>query len=525
MRACRLGVVDPSNSVARLLLEPFDKAVAAAILSDNLSSCLLLPLLADPGSSNPSSPISSRQSYKRLKAPGCSDACFLRAQVRGGHAGSPTIDGVALQFGQFSSPAPCRHHSFFLVASPSPGTTGSCTDLRAWCCDTIDTTRQVPLEAGGFGGSSSPRMAARLDIPHMGVKMVASVNFIALHSPVAGKVWLFAAKLQDPKAGDSSGSLLLLSCALLDCSAAPVYSIHLSMQHLLIGEIGRVRVFPLRPLVKGRSLSARQKLAIDSTVAALPPPCGDDNKQAATRVHAPLNGLYEKYLFNSVVVKKNGFRDLSQDDSSSLDDEFVPEVGKCGDKDCDHRAAKSSPNHQKNGVMSLKHCEEAAVQAIREAQQSISVALTGMEQVVAIHPLSATAFLALDSSGKLQLMSFKRSIFAKGRARSSKSAVVRVDTRSVEVPFRVSSLAVVPCATDTGGVRTLWLSDGKNSVYVLAVPEDMHSVDGAIAPRGCMRVMQVLFVGAGTESLVALSPETVLALSEGALVAYVKAAS
>lgn len=49
-------------------------------------------------------------------------------------------------------------------------------------------------------------------------------------------------------AGD--GAVSLVKCASIECTA-PIYSMRVCMRVLILGEQDGVRVFPLRPLVKG----------------------------------------------------------------------------------------------------------------------------------------------------------------------------------------------------------------------------------------------------------------------------------
>ena len=52
--------------------------------------------------------------------------------------------------------------------------------------------------------------------------------------------------------------LHLVKCAIVDCNG-PIYDLHVSLQYLLVGQLGGVRVWPLRPLIKGHITSKKKK--------------------------------------------------------------------------------------------------------------------------------------------------------------------------------------------------------------------------------------------------------------------------
>lgn len=58
--------------------------------------------------------------------------------------------------------------------------------------------------------------------------------------------------------GKEKVSVDLLKCAVVDCDL-PIYSIGMSMGVMVLGEIGGVRVFPMRMLVKGGEFKGKRK--------------------------------------------------------------------------------------------------------------------------------------------------------------------------------------------------------------------------------------------------------------------------
>lgn len=87
-------------------------------------------------------------------------------------------------------------------------------------------------------------------VPHgVSIRLFGSVNFFAMYSISSKKIWVFAVRMVE--SGDSGLSLKLMRCAEIECSK-PVFSISVSFGFLVLGEENGVRVFRLRPLVKGQ---------------------------------------------------------------------------------------------------------------------------------------------------------------------------------------------------------------------------------------------------------------------------------
>lgn len=85
-----------------------------------------------------------------------------------------------------------------------------------------------------------------------GVKVVGGVNVLVVHSIAENEIWVLGIKMCE------NGVVGLVKCAVILC-AFPVYEINVSMGVLVIGEVGGVRVFPLRVLVKGGCLQKKKK--------------------------------------------------------------------------------------------------------------------------------------------------------------------------------------------------------------------------------------------------------------------------
>lgn len=85
------------------------------------------------------------------------------------------------------------------------------------------------------------------EVPHgVSVKLVGGINVFALHSVSNSKIWVFALRMLD-----EFQVVKLMKCAVIDCTL-PIFSMHISYSYLVLGEENGVRVFQLRPLLKGR---------------------------------------------------------------------------------------------------------------------------------------------------------------------------------------------------------------------------------------------------------------------------------
>lgn len=101
------------------------------------------------------------------------------------------------------------------------------------------------------GVSFDEKLGVLLDINHgVGLKLVGSVNFFAMHSFSSSKIWVFGVKLMDGD-DDDGVRVKLMRCAVIEC-CKPVWSLSLSFGFMILGEDNGVRVLNLRSLVKGK---------------------------------------------------------------------------------------------------------------------------------------------------------------------------------------------------------------------------------------------------------------------------------
>lgn len=100
------------------------------------------------------------------------------------------------------------------------------------------------------------KLGVLVDVNHgISVRLSGSVNFFAMYSVSSSKILVFAVRTVgedgDEDGGEDGVVLKLMRCAVIECSK-PVFSISVSSGFLILGEESGVRVFNLRPLVKGR---------------------------------------------------------------------------------------------------------------------------------------------------------------------------------------------------------------------------------------------------------------------------------
>ncbi|XP_019442785.1 PREDICTED: uncharacterized protein LOC109347406 [Lupinus angustifolius] len=101
-----------------------------------------------------------------------------------------------------------------------------------------------------------PNLGVLVNSKHgVSIRVSGSVNYFAMYSVSAAKVWVFALRIDDDD--DGCGEVVrLMRCAVIECSR-PVWSISVSFGMLLLGEENGVRVFGLRRLVKGKVKKVR----------------------------------------------------------------------------------------------------------------------------------------------------------------------------------------------------------------------------------------------------------------------------
>ncbi|XP_042468257.1 uncharacterized protein LOC122051282 isoform X3 [Zingiber officinale] len=252
----------------------------------------------------------------------------------------------------------------FLTAAPLAA--GSSIQLRVW----------ILLSRGGSAASAfSParldfrndrgRFSVALGLRHgHTVRLAGSANVFVIHSVAANQIWVFAAKM----AAAEEATVHLMKCAVVELSL-PIYSITVSMGFMLLGEVDGVRVFPLRPLIKGK----------------LSKSCVSTIKKAT----ASTGDLYKKILPNGLMIPKNFIK-------SSL----IPEVEEKTDKLKTVRVTQDSSDPYSFFVF-IKPAELQSYKGSKSTPSSL--------KAVRIHVLSEKKYLILDSAGGLHFLNFNES--------------------------------------------------------------------------------------------------------------------
>lgn len=228
VQASKLDLPNPSLSsppITSLLFEPHSLSLA---LMHSDSSFSLYPSISPLS-------LSSLPAPQTLVCPPSSSSTFLLLQNP--NPNNPDTNSRVL----------------FIVSGPYGG--GSKVLLRFYILQRqkLFTKAQVICKQRDL--QFDQRLGVLVDCNHgVSIRLSGSVNFFAMYSVSSSKVWVFAVKsvggIDDDDGGDGV-VVKLMRCAVIEC-CNPVWSISISFGFLILGEVNGVRVFNLRPLVKGR---------------------------------------------------------------------------------------------------------------------------------------------------------------------------------------------------------------------------------------------------------------------------------
>ncbi|XP_028084799.1 uncharacterized protein LOC114285884 isoform X3 [Camellia sinensis] len=320
------------------------------------------------------------------------------------------------------------------------------------------------------------------------IKLVGSINVFAMYSVSNCKIWVFAAKMVDE---DDNGVVVkLIKCAVIDCSV-PVFAISVSFGFLILGEENGVRVFPLRPLVKGRVKEHRResKNLNDGLTK---------DKLEAQRLNLP----------NGVIQRVNGT------DVSNSDSVLRVNYGASG------RGSKRSGDEDTLEISSLKlksvklrrDSKEGgsffvAFKSEVEGYKSTKVPLQSAK-AISIQALSPNKFVILDSTGELQLLCLSNPVLV---------SEIRCHVKQLTTSMKVEKLAILPdISTRT---QTVWISDGRHTVHMLAVPDIDASFcesDGKDIEEKLIQisVLQAIFASETIQDIIPLASNAILILGQ-----------
>ncbi|XP_074583677.1 uncharacterized protein LOC141839755 isoform X2 [Curcuma longa] len=445
----------PAASVSSLLYEPSSSSLA--LMLDDLSAFLYPSFTPTrfPGPSHTAVP------------PPSTAACFLRLLP--------------------------SSRVLFLTASPLAA--GSSLQLRVW----------ILLSRGGSGTAFNParldfrndrgRFAVALNLRHgHTIRLAGSVNAFVIHSVAVNQIWVFAAKL----AAGEEDTVHLMKCAVVELTL-PIYSITLSMGFLLLGEVDVIRVFPLRPMIKGKRSKSRVS--------------------AIKKASASIGDLCKKNLPNGLIIPKNIIK-------SSL----VPEES--GIRSGCEGSGKNSAAEEKGDKLKTVRVRQDSGDlysffvVIKPAElQSCkgSKSTPASLKAVCIHVLSEKKYLILDSAGGLHVLNFNESGMALEFNAKSSMPFKNAHAFQLENIMEVQLLAVLPDISSK--TQYAWLSDGEYSIHLISM-EDVDTAADVIDKDGCKQksivisVMGAIFASEKVQDLVPISSNSCLVLCPGSMFIY-----
>ncbi|KAJ4960280.1 hypothetical protein NE237_020190 [Protea cynaroides] len=471
-QACKLNLplhVHPSSplEIRSLLFEPISQSLA---LMYSNSSFLLLP-------SPPlftSSPSPSFLPQTLIPYPSTS-ACFVRL-----HASPNSTDGRVL----------------FVVAGPHNG--GSSILLRFWILRKNQASfAKAQVNCSLSGRSCDHKLGVVVDLSHgFSVKLAGSVNVFALHSVSARKIFVFTAKMVGDE--DDGVGVLLVKCAVIDCTA-PICSMSILFGFLLLGEDNGVRVFPLRPLVKGR-VSRQQELA----------------RRRERKLHLPngsiqtINGINDLYSTKTIYSKHL----VSGNDGKSAEQEGTRVSTNGYARSEAHRASA------KRRTMKLRQdsseCGTCFVSFKRpESQSSKSTTVFSMPvKAASFHALSPNKFLILDMVGDLHLLWLYNTVFG---------SEIKGHMRHLNHSMKGQMLAVLPDISMR--TQTVWVSDGFHSVHMMSIsdmdiPANEDVKNDMEEKLIQISAIQAIFASEKIQDIVPLTANAILILGQGSIFAY-----
>lgn len=309
-----------------------------------------------------------------------------------------------------------------------------------------------------------------------------------------------------------------MKCAVVDL-VLPVHSVAVSMGFLLLGEENGVRIFPLRPLIKGEGRVARRS------------GLGQKRLSAAKGIDSVANAC-KKGVLNGVVIPpscaKSGTGSIAAGkpprpeaggycNDRGAEVESVVEKGASGDRaPYKLRTVRVSQN-------SSDHSSFFVVMTCGDIQNSKN-ALSSVK-VVSIHALSQKKFLILDSAGDLHVLSLH------GTVKAPKDTHYSITSKDAHVnhldhTMKVQMLAVIPDISTK--IQVVWISDGGYSMHMMSVADMEFPVsendDDESKQKGIqISAIEAIFTSEKVQDIVPLSANTILVLGQGSIFAYATA--
>ncbi|XAR51555.1 hypothetical protein NMG60_11006216 [Bertholletia excelsa] len=458
-----------SPEVSSLLFDPHSLSLA---LMHYDSSFSLYPSLSPLS-------LSSLPPPQTLVTPPSSSAAFLRLQST-----NPSM-----------SP-----RSLFVVAAPLHG--GHAVLLRFYILDknfqsfakarVICNQNGLKFDEGKSGVVFSVSHGAS-------IKLVGSINVLAMYSVSNSKIWVFAAKMVN---NDDGATVKLMKCAVIDC-CAPVSAINISFGFLILGEGNGVRVFYLRPLVKGRARRNRK----ESKILHNGPPNG---------VIQTINGTDIPYTDS--LGQLNSGANCRGDKVTGGDGSL--EISSNGYLEGRFDKHWDSGNYVKLRAVKLRQdskdgasCFVALTSQEVKSHNSAKVSLQSVK-AISIQAMSSDKFLILDSKGDVHLCNLSNPLIA---------SEIHCYVKQLINIMKVQKLAVLPDISTRTPI--VWISDGCHTVQILAIPDADTSVcesdrNDCEEKLNQISVTQAIFTSEKIQDIIPLATNAILILGQGGLFAY-----
>ncbi|XP_058087685.1 uncharacterized protein LOC131234761 isoform X2 [Magnolia sinica] len=471
--ACKLSLpqAHPTSVVSSLLFEPTSNSLALMCTDSSV-------LLHHPISlSSPPSPSPSPSSI--LIPPPSTSASFLRLHP---------------------SPDPAAARVVFLAAGPHR----SSVLLRAWILRRTEGFAHAQLNIKNGNGKSGAS-GAILDLSHgFSIKVAGSINVVVVYSASAGKIWVLSARLVDWE--DGRTGVDLMKCGVIECTV-PICSVFASAGFLFLGQENGVRVFPLRPIVKGR-LSRKERDLVRRRVKE-----DLNGGLLKNRVKNLKNGVIQAVSGNSVIYRKNAGICCNGDLEGVLED---PSDGSEGKAEADYVSAKHKTVklRQDSGELGSLF---VAFKVLEVERSKSKPAVPASLKAVSIHALSRQRFLILDSVGDVHLLSLNNIFLGSELTKHSSTPFKGCHMRRLECTMKVQMLAVLPdISTRT---QTVWLSDGCHSVHMTSVA-DMDAATVGESDKKEEKLMQIsaiqaIFTSEKIHDIIPYAANGILILGQG----------
>lgn len=318
----------------------------------------------------------------------------------------------------------------------------------------------------------------------MSVKLSGGINVFSMYSVSNLKIWVFAVRM-DGDDGDG-GVLKLMKCAVIDC-CFPVFTMRVLSGYLILGEENGVRVFPLRPLVKGK---VRKE------------------KRVGKRLNLQ-NGLINGAdAANGCANSSGGKVPIAEEDLN-----LVSSKGGKSEKHSDSvklRSIKLRQDSGDNGACFVAFKRD-------DVESSISVRMHGKSaKAISMQALSADKFLILDSVGDLHLLCLHYSV---------RGLEAPCHMKQLTQTMKVIKLAVLCDVPSDAAEQTVWISDGHYTVHRMVMSGMDTSTDETKSKDSEEKliqtsVTQAIFTSEKIHEMVPLAANAILILGQGSMFAY-----